>query len=388
MGEDVRVSADIYADGHDTVAAVVRFRRVGRSDVRESVMTPVDNDRWQAAFSVDALAATNTPWKSDRSVCELAGRICRRRPGPGRMFPWNSPRARRWLPRRFNNMLSAADHQLGGLVDALGSEGELGPRVAAALNESLSAFMARYPDRSQSTHFGRVLPVLVERERARFAARDEMLPGRPAQDPSRSATFAEAAGMLAYVASMDSTSCTCRPCIPSGGAFEKVRTTRSSTSPMIPGAHGRLDRNRAGTRRWRSGLGTLEDFDAFVAAAAAQGLEIALDIAFQASPDHLVPRDHPDWFRRRRDGTIKYAETRPKTSGHLSTQLRVRGLACLVGQELKDIFEFWIQHGVRSSGSTIHTPNRFDSGRGCWLSSRAIIQTSSSWRKPSPGRRS
>ena len=347
IGEDVRVSADIYADGHDAVAAVVRFRRVGEATWRESVMTPVDNDRWQAAFSVDALGRYEytveawidrfASWRQDLS----------KKAGAGQDVSLELTEGAALVAATIEQHADAADHQLGGLVDALGSEGELGPRVAAGLNESLSAFMARYPDRSQSTHFGRVLPVLVERERARFGAWYEMFPRSAGQDPSRSATFAEAAGMLAYVASMGFDVLYLPPVHPIGRSFRKGPNNALVAEPDDPGSPWAIGSEQGGHTAVEPGLGTLEDFDAFVAAAAAQGLEIALDIAFQASPDHPYVRDHPDWFRRRRDGTIKYAENPPKKYQDIYPLNFESEDWRALWQELKDIFEFWIQHGVK-----------------------------------------
>ncbi|MBW8712965.1 MAG: hypothetical protein JF632_02650 [Acidobacteria bacterium] len=119
--------------------------------------------------------------------------------------------------------------------------------------------------------------------------------------------------------------------------------TASPTDPGSPWAIGSED---GGHTAIEPGLGTIADFDAFVAAAAAQGLEIALDIAFQASPDHPYVREHPDWFRQRPDGSIKYAENPPKKYQDIYPLNFESADWRALWQELKRVFEFWIEHGV------------------------------------------
>jgi starch synthase (maltosyl-transferring) len=207
--------------------------------------------------------------------------------------------------------------------------------------------MASRPDRSQATRYDRILPVVVDRERARFGAWYEMFPRSAGTDPSRSATFAEAASMLAYVASMGFDVLYLPPIHPIGQSFRKGPNNTLAAGPTDPGSPWAIGSDEGGHTAIEPGLGTLEDFDAFVAAAAAQGLEIALDIAFQASPDHPYVREHPDWFRRRPDGSIKYAENPPKKYQDIYPLNFESDDWRHLWQELKGIFEFWIQHGVR-----------------------------------------
>jgi starch synthase (maltosyl-transferring) len=346
VGEEVRVRADVFADGHDEVAAVVRYRREGEPQWREVSMAPVDNDRWQAAFRVDALGRyeyTVEAWV-DRFASwrrDLSKKI-----GAGQDVSLELDEGAALVASTIERHAGKTDQQIRGIADAL-CNGETGPRIAAALNESLSAFMARYPDRSQSTHFDRVLPVVVERERARFGAWYEMFPRSAGQDPSRSATFAEAAGMLAYIASMGFDVLYLPPVHPIGRSFRKGPNNAVTAGPNDPGSPWAIGSEEGGHTAVEPGLGTIDDFDTFVSAAAAHGLEIALDIAIQASPDHPYVRDHPGWFRQRPDGTIKYAENPPKKYQDIYPldfeSDDWRGL----WQELKQIFEFWIGHGVR-----------------------------------------
>src|SRR5262249_21757813 len=147
--------------------------------------------------------------------------------------------------------------------------------ITAALSEALEAFMAARPDRSQATSFDRVLGVVVDRERARFGAWYEMFPRSAGSDPSRSATFAETAALLPYVASMGYDVLYLSPIHPIGRTFRKGRNNSLTAESSDPGSPWAIGSDEGGHTSIEPGLGTLEDFDAFVAAAAAHGLEIA-----------------------------------------------------------------------------------------------------------------
>jgi starch synthase (maltosyl-transferring) len=348
-GEPVTVTADVHADGHDVVAAVVLYRHAGAKGWSETPMEAVENDRWQATFIVDAMGRYEysvegwidrfMSWRHELSkkigsgqdvsseLLEGAGilayTLARIPPGPELQ-----------VVRRIQRVLEDAD-------------GDMGARLAAALSQDLSDVIAAHPDRSRATRFDRVLEVLVERERARFGAWYEMFPRSAVSDPSRSATFDEAAGLLPYVASMGFDVLYLPPIHPIGRSFRKGPNNALTPQPGDPGSPWAIGSDEGGHTAIEPGLGTIDDFDRFVTAAARHGLEIALDIAFQASPDHPYVRDHPDWFRRRPDGTIKYAENPPKKYQDIYPIDFETADRHALWHELRTIFEFWIGHGVK-----------------------------------------
>ena len=171
---------------------------------------------------------------------------------------------------------------------------------------------ARHADRSDATRYDRVLEVLVDRERARFGAWYEMFPRSAGNDPGRSATFAEAAALLPYIASMRFDVLYLPPIHPIGRSFRKGRNNALTAADGDPGSPWAIGSEAGGHTDVEPSLGTIEDFDRFVNSARRHRLEIALDLAYQASPDHPYVREHPEWFRHRPDGTIKYAENPPK----------------------------------------------------------------------------
>ena len=348
VGEEVVVRADVLADGHDAVAAVVLFRKVGDQQWREAPMRLLDNDRWQGSFHVDTLGRYEysveawidrfASWRQDLSKKAGAGQDVSLELLEGATLVGAA------IARTAD---VASTERLPASLTALQTADDLAPRIAAALSDELATFMATRPDRSRATRYDRILPVVVDRERARFGAWYEVFPRSAGTDPSRSATFAEAAHMLPYVASMGFDVLYLPPIHPIGRSFRKGPNNVLTAGPNDPGSPWAIGSDEGGHTAIEPGLGTIEDFDAFVTAAAAHGLEIALDIAFQTSPDHPYVREHPDWFRRRPDGSIKYAENPPKKYQDIYPlnfeSDDWRGL----WQELKHIFEFWIQHGVR-----------------------------------------
>ena len=348
-GERVEVTADIFADGHDVLAAVLLWRAAGVSEWRESPMELLENDRWGGEFTVDRLGRYEytveawvdrfESWRHELSKKSgagqdvaselLEGATIIRQIGPARARPLGD-----------DNLASVAAR----LEDAREDQG---PRVAAALSEDLRVAMAARADRSRATRFEPVLGVLVEREIARFGAWYEMFPRSAGTDASRSATFEEAARMLPYVAAMGFDVLYLPPIHPIGRSFRKGRNNSLDAAPDDPGSPWAIGAADGGHKAVEPGLGTLDDFERFVAAAAKQGLEVALDLAYQASPDHPYVREHPDWFRQRPDGTIKYAENPPKKYQDIYPINFESADWMALWQELKSVIEFWIAHGVK-----------------------------------------
>jgi starch synthase (maltosyl-transferring) len=350
-GESVIVTADILADGHDVLAAVVMHRRAGEDTWHETPMAPVANDEWRAVFIVETV---------DRYEYTIEAWI-------DRFATW-----RHDLSKKFGAAQDVSSELLEGaaLVRTAAGGGaahatddaaaellelaisiedvatEPSVRVKVALGESLQRAMAQRADRGPATRFDRVLVVVVERERARFGAWYEMFPRSAGTDPSRSATFDQAAGRLPYVASMGFDVLYLPPIHPIGRSFRKGPNNSLTPGPDDPGSPWAIGSDEGGHMAVEPGLGTIDDFDRFVAAAKEHRIEIALDLAYQASPDHPYVREHPEWFRHRPDGTIKYAENPPKKYQDIYPINFESHAWQALWHELKRIVEFWIGHGV------------------------------------------
>jgi starch synthase (maltosyl-transferring) len=335
VGEEVIVSADVHADGHDRIAAALLYRRAGEDAWREVAMDSVGNDRWRAGFTVDTMGVYEYTvegwvdrfgsWRDELSKKVAAGQDVASELLEG-------------------SVLTAAVPEVAGtLADTTIAQGQ---RVAASLDADLERRMRQHADRTRATRYDRELQVRVERERARTGAWYEMFPRSAGTDPTRSATFDEAAARLPYIAAMGFDVLYLPPIHPIGRSFRKGRNNSLTPEPGAPGSPWAIGGEEGGHMAVEPGLGTIEDFDRFVDAARRHGLEIALDVAYQASPDHPYVREHPEWFRHRPDGTIKYAENPPKKYQDIYPFDFESEAWQPLWVELKRIFEFWIEHGV------------------------------------------
>ncbi len=382
VGEAVRVRADIFADGHDRLASVVRYRiaeapletgALGEDlDWHEAPMQPIGNDRWEGVFRVQALGcyeytlqawvdrfgswrdAVTRKFAAAQSVeaellegAELVRDTARHvgHPGPadGGVLVQASPGS--GLPPLEQN--GDLQRWLFGLADLLASPMAEADRMAIALSPRLSAAMLRYADRRGGTTYDRVLPVQVERERARFGAWYEMFPRSAGMDPTRGATLDEAARRLPAIAALGFDVVYLPPIHPIGRSFRKGRNNALAASAMDPGSPWAIGAPEGGHTAVDPNLGGLPAFDRFVSTARRLGLEIAIDLALQASPDHPYVTTHGEWFRHRPDGSIKYAENPPKKYQDIYPfDFETREWRGLWSEMLR-VVRFWIYHGVR-----------------------------------------
>ena len=351
VGEEVIVGADIFADGHDALGAVLLYRKRGESEWLEVPMQPLGNDRWQARFRIDELTPYEytiegwvdrfRSWRHEVSKKFGAGQDLKSELLEGAALVRDALLRAPEAADDDHRVLSETAASLGD--EALGQP----ERVATALAVAVESAMARFVDRSLATRYARELQVTVERERARFGAWYEMFPRSSGSNPDRSGTFKDAEERLPYIASMGFEVLYLPPIHPIGRAFRKGRNNTLDPGPDDVGSPWAIGSDAGGHDAVEPGLGTIEDFDSFVKAAQRWRLEIALDLAYQASPDHPYVNEHPAWFRQRPDGTIKYAENPPKKYQDIYPINFESAEWPGLWTELKRVIEFWIGHGVK-----------------------------------------
>lgn len=333
-GDPCRIEADIFADGHDLLSASLLYRKKGDTDWNEIPMSPLVNDRWSAVF---------TP------------------PIPGRyeftIVAWVDP-FKTWA-RDLGKRVDAGsdtpvDYQIGAQIieeaasRATGADAAWLQDAARSLkqpSDALSVMMARYADRSRATQYEKVLEIVVDPVLARFSTWYEFFP-RSAK-PGGHGTFRDCEELLPYIAGMGFDVMYFPPIHPIGRMYRKGPNNTLTAGPEDVGSPWAIGGDEGGHKAIHPQLGTLADFDHLVEKARSFGIETALDVAFQASPDHPYVKEHEEWFRKRPDGTIQYAENPPKKYQDIypfdfeTTAWRE------MWEELKSIFDFWISHGVR-----------------------------------------
>jgi starch synthase (maltosyl-transferring) len=347
VGEEVIVTADIFADGHDVIVAVLQHRAVGATRWDETAMTLLSNDRWTGNFSV-----TQPGWHEYKLVAWV-----------DRYLSWHRELIKKHEAGQqdlSSELLEGAELIRQAAERASGPDAEwlrerarflAGPetqqtRVWAGLKEDLVERMTRYPDRRTACTYDKTLRIMVERQRARFGAWYEMFPRSCSTEKGRHGTFKDVEARLGYVVDMGFDVLYLPPIHPIGQAFRKGPNNTLTPGPNDPGSPWAIGGPEGGHKAIHPELGTIDDFDHLVKTARQVGLEIALDIAFQCSPDHPYVRDHPQWFRHRPDGTIKYAENPPKKYQDIyPIDFECEDWKALWA-ELRDVFLFWIGHGV------------------------------------------
>ncbi len=362
-GETVEVIAYVHADGHDVLSVRLRHRPVVAGDAadwQEATMEPLGNDEWQASFvagdpgaheyTVVAWVDHFLSWRRELVIKAKAGVdvTTELREGAA-LVAGAAARARGDAAAAGATPGPDGDDaaQLDEAARVLDGDADVLVKTSAGLDDRLLDLMNRHADRSLATTYGRVLGVTIDRERARFGAWYEMFPRSWGPDPARSATFAEAAAHLPRVAALGFDVVYLPPIHPIGTSFRKGRGNALVAGPADPGSPWAIGSPDGGHRAVEPGLGTLDDFDAFVAAAHRSGMEVALDIAYQCSPDHPYVAAHPEWFRHRPDGTIKYAENPPKKYQDIYPFNFETAAWEALWEELAGVIRFWIGHGIR-----------------------------------------
>ena len=350
VGDTVRAAVDLISDGHDALAGRVLFRHVGAEEWRSASLAPLGNDRWAASFVVDRLGvweltfeawidAFNT-WRSGTRKKEKAGQDIAVELLVGAALLEDAARRVKGAEAAVAALLEDAARKAR---DATRPNVD---RLLAATGELVVRAMDGAPDLARSTRYDRVLRLTVDPELARFSAWYELFP-RSCGEAGQHGTFADVEKRLPYVAAMGFDILYVPPIHPIGKSFRKGPNNTLTAGREDVGSPWAIGAASGGHKAVHEQLGTLADFDRLVATAKGLDLAIALDIAFQVSPDHPYVKEHPDWFVQRPDGTIQYAENPPKKY----QDVYPFDFECEDWQglwlELYDVFAFWIEHGVR-----------------------------------------
>jgi starch synthase (maltosyl-transferring) len=346
VGELVEVELDAFTDGHDRIACVLRHRHEREADWHETPMEPLGNDRWRAAFPVTELGTyryTAVAWVDHFASWR---HDLERRPD-------DDPDLPAALAAGVKLIEAAAQRAHGGDAQALaeaalqvGGNAPLADRRRAGLAGPLARLMRAYDARPHLQVHSRELGVTVDRERARFSAWYEFFPRSFGAD-GRHGRFADCDAQLAYVAGMGFDVVYLPPIHPIGASYRKGPNNTLRAGPDDVGSPWAIGGAAGGHKAVHPQLGTLEDFRRFVERARGHGLEVALDIAYQCSPDHPYVKEHPEWFRRRPDGSIQYAENPPKKYQDIYPFDFESEAWPALWEELRSVVQFWVGQGVR-----------------------------------------
>ena len=351
VGDVVQIEADIFADGHDLLAAVMLHRHESETAMVETTMTPLVNDRWRAEINVDRLGFyffTFEGWVDHFSTWH---RDLRKRVDAGVDGSDLDVQLRIGLEMIRAAAASATDRdrkRLDHYIGRLESDDAPDEKVLDLWGDELPAIMERNAERKFVTRDAAEHAIEVDPRRAAFSSWYELFPRSAASEPGSHGTFRDVEAQLLRIARMGFDVLYLPPIHPIGTTFRKGRNNSVAAEKDDAGSPWAIGGTEGGHKAIHPQLGTLEDFRRLVEAARSRGIELAMDIAFQASPDHPYVEEHAEWFQKRPDGTIQYAENPPKKYQdiypfHFETEAWAD-----LWKELCDIFRFWIGHGVKT----------------------------------------
>ncbi len=349
IGQRVVVEADVFADGHDVVSAVLKHRHEGSRKWSETPMIPLTNDRWRGEFTlsipgrhhytIEAWVDHFQSWRRDFQKKVAAGQDVSADFLTGAALIQRTAQRANGLDA---DRLTAWASEFSTGVSATG-----GPLLQRAEDPEMLALAARYPDRRWANVFEPELTVVADPPLARFSAWYEMFPRSTAAEPGRHGTFKDCEAHLPRIAKMGFDVLYFPPIHPIGRTLRRGRNNSPECKHGEPGSPWAIGAREGGHKSVHPRLGTADDFRRLVRRAREQGLEIALDIAFQCSPDHPYVHEHPEWFLHRPDGSIQCAENPPKKYDDIYPFDFECDDWTNLWTELKSIFEHWIEQGVR-----------------------------------------
>jgi starch synthase (maltosyl-transferring) len=346
VGDRLRVEADIVADGHEVIAALLLYRREQDADWRSAPMQPLVNDRWRGEFQVLELGRYVYAIQAWVDRFRTWQRDLKKRVDAGQdvaiEFLVGADLAEEASQRAPENQA----RQLAVWADILRGEGGLQEKFETAQNPELAELMRQNPDQRFISVYDKNLTVVVDPVKARFSTWYEMFPRSCSPVPGRHGTFKDCEARLPYIAKMGFDVLYLPPVHPIGHTNRKGKNNRPVAEPGDVGSPWAIGAAEGGHKAVHPELGALEDFRHFVERAKEYGIDLALDIAYQGSPDHPYVKEHPRWFRWRPDNTVQYAENPPKKYEDIYPfDFETEDWPAL-WEEFKNVILFWLEQGV------------------------------------------
>jgi len=346
-GESLTVSADIFGDGHDNVAASVLIKHETDKEWLEFPMTYLINDRWETTIPLEKLGFHQyqvigwidhyTTWKKG-----LVKKF-----DAGQDIAVELEIGAEMLLHGMNHANDTDKPDLQQWASQLSTPENLELAVNLAISDEVNRVMARIRDKELVTTFPQIFIVEVERKKAGFSSWYELFPRSAAAEPGKHGTFKDVKRLLPRVAGMGFDTLYFPPIHPIGEEKRKGKNNTLTPSETDPGSPWAIGNIAGGHKAVHPELGTIEDFEDLVLEAKKLDIEIAMDIAYQCAPDHPYVKSHPQWFKWRPDGTVQYAENPPKRyEDILPFNFETEDWKAL-WKELKSVIDYWIEKGVR-----------------------------------------
>ena len=348
VGDAVTVRANVFADGHDAVRCVLRHKKATARSWTETPMEFLGNDLWTAEF---------TPTKLGLWHFEIAGWVdhfdswlsgIQKKAAADLDISVELTKGAGLYADAAGRATGAESEELAEIAALIGDDSiDDGRRLGNATSDEAVALARAYPDRSRETRSSVQWPVFADREKAVFSTWYELFPRSWSKKEGEHGTFSDVEARLDYVAGMGFDVLYLPPIHPIGTTYRKGANNTLEPEEGDPGVPWAIGSEQGGHTDINPDLGTIEDLRSLRDSADARGVELALDIAFQCSPDHPWVAEHPEWFKQRPDGTIQYAENPPKKYQDIYPLDFETEDPGGLWAALKGVFDHWIDEGIK-----------------------------------------
>jgi len=350
IGDEIKVTADIYCDSHDVLSAEVLYKFQDDKEWKATEMEFVVNDKWKAEFPLSSIGSyfyTVRAWVDH-------------------FKSWHRDILKKIIAQvdievdlqiganliqealdEHGNMAEQDAALLQQVIEDFNSAELIDKKISAILDKNLYHTMVKYPVKNHISNIEKQYEVTVDRTRANFSSWYEVFPRSLNPDGNKHGTFKDVVNFLPYVSGMGFDVLYLPPIHPIGETKRKGKNNSVTAQPGEPGSPWAIGGKEGGHKSVHPELGTIDDFQVLIMKAHEQGVEIAMDIAFQCSPDHPYVKEHPGWFRHRPDGSLQYAENPPKKYEDIYPINFESDDWENLWKELKSVFLFWIEKGVK-----------------------------------------
>lgn len=342
VGQAIDVSASVFSDGHDVIACSVKFKHETEKEWQEVRMSPVENDVWKADFKVEKQGfysywvegwvdyALNWQHGTERKVQDnqyVKSELLEGAEYVKEVLQWANDSEKEYLNK---------------LVYYFTTESEYENAVREAMSHELTQIFIKYPTRLLANK-SLELKVYVDRKKALFSTWYEFFPRSASQEEGKHGTFKDCERLLQRVAAMGFDTLYFPPIHPIGEVNRKGKNNATNAEPGDVGSPWGIGSQYGGHKSTHPELGTIEDFKQLVKKAQDLGIEVAMDYALQAAPDHPYVKEFPQWFKWRPDGTVQYAENPPKKYQDIQPIYFETEDWKNLWKELLDVALFWVE---------------------------------------------
>jgi starch synthase (maltosyl-transferring) len=345
VGDAVRIECDAYGEGHDPIQVALRWRASDEAFWREKRMTALGNDRWAADLPLERVGRTLFAIEAWRDEFAVYRSELRKKYEAGVSVTLELKEGEAILSHA---LARAAENAapLKRVAERL-EAADASDRVAILLAGETADVYAAADSPASRIRMDAPIPIDAERRTAEFASWYELFPRSQSGDPHRHGTFHDVVSRLPAIRDMGFDVVYFPPINPIGETNRKGRNNTLKAGQDDPGSPYAIGSAEGGHDAIHPELGTFEDFQLLLSEARKLDLEIALDFAIQASPDHPWLKQHPEWFSWRPDGTIRYAENPPKKYEDIvNFDFYAEGAKPTLWIALRDTILFWIDKGV------------------------------------------